>query len=205
MTTPEEPLPHSTRALIDQLAQGDPEATLSLGELLDNFSERAFGLFLLLVMLPCFIPLPFGVGSISGGLSALIGMQLLLRLQRPWVPGWLARRPMKRSALIGFRDRMSRWLERLERITRPRNEILFDNPLAHAFTGLLLIGLGIALALPLPLTNYPFGLILLCYAFALIERDGRLLAVAWILGLVEIGLLAGFSAQLSAMVHSWIR
>jgi hypothetical protein len=204
MTKPEEPLPPSTRALIEQLAQGDPEATLSMGELLDSFSERAFGLFLLLVMLPCFIPLPFGVGSISGGLTALIGVQLLLRLQRPWLPGWLARRPIHRRALINFRDRMSRWLERLERLTRPRNEILFENPLAHAFTALLLISLGIAIALPLPLTNYPFGLILLCYAFALIERDGRLLAIAWILGLTEIGLLAGFSAELTSWVHGWL-
>ena len=202
--TPETPHPPSTRALIEQLAQGDPEAVLNLGELLDNFSERAFGLFLLFAMLPCFIPLPFGVGSVSGGLSALIGVQLLLRLQRPWLPAWLARRPIHRRTLMNFRDRMSRWLERLERLTRPRNEILFENPFAHAFTGLLLIGLGIALALPLPLTNYPFGLILLCYAFALIERDGRLLVVAWILGLVEIGLLAGFSAQLTTWVHGWL-
>jgi hypothetical protein len=203
MTASNEPLPHSTRALIEQLAQGDPEATLSMGELLDSFDERAFGLFLLLVMLPCFIPVPFGVGSISGGLAALVGAQLLFRFHRPWLPGFLARRPIHRRALIRFRDRMSRWLERLERLTRPRNEILFDHPLAHAFTGLLLIGLGISLALPVPLTNYPFGLILLCYAFALIERDGRLLAIAWILGLTEIGLLAGFSTQLTAWIHGW--
>jgi len=183
--------------LIEHLAQGDPDEVLSLGELLDQFSERAFGLFLLLVLLPCFIPLPFGVGAVSGALTALIGVQFLLRLQRPWLPGFLARRPMHRRSLIRFRDRMSVWLGRLERLTKPRNEILFDHPLAHATTGMLLTGLGVALALPLPLTNYPFGLILLCYAFALIERDGRLLVVAWGLGIAEIAVIAGFSAQLS--------
>ena len=35
--------------------------------------------------------------------------------------------------------------------------------------------LGILLCLPIPLTNYPFGLILLAYSFALIERDGALM------------------------------
>lgn len=201
MTSGDEPLPHGTRALIDQLAQGDADETLSMGELVDSFSERAFGLFLLLVMLPCFIPLPFGVGSISGGLAALVGLQLLFRLHRPWLPGWLARRPIHRRTLIHFRDRMSRWLQRLERLTRPRYEALLDHPLAHAFTGLLLIGLGIALALPIPLTNYPFGVILLCYAFALIERDGLLLAIAWTLGVAEIALLAGFSTQLTSWAN----
>ena len=46
------------------------------------------------------------------------------------------------------------------------------------------------LALPLPATNYVFGLILLAYAIALIERDGRLMAIAWVAGLVEIGVIA---------------
>ena len=201
MTSNQPPLPHGTRALVEQLAQGDPDASLNFGQLLDSFSERAFGLFLLLVMLPCFIPLPFGVGSLSGALVALVGLQLLFRLHRPWLPRFLARRPIQRRSLIQFRDRMSRWLQRLERLTRPRNEILFDHPLAHAFTSLLLIALGISLALPLPLTNYPFGLILLCYAFALIERDGRLLIIGWILGVTEIALIAGFSAELTEWVH----
>jgi len=201
MTSNQPPLPHGTRALVEQLAQGDPDASLNLGELLDGFSERAFGLFLLLVMLPCFIPLPFGVGSLSGALVALVGLQLLFRLHRPWLPRFLARRRIQRRSLIQFRDRMSRWLQRLERLTRPRNEILFDHPLAHAFTSLLLIALGISLALPLPLTNYPFGLILLCYAFALIERDGRLLIIGWILGVTEIALIAGFSAELTEWAH----
>ena len=59
--------------------------------------------------------------------------------------------------------------------------------------------LAIALALPLPLTNYPFGLVLLAFAFALIERDGALMLVAWGLGLVEIGVLVGFSSQVLAL------
>jgi hypothetical protein len=201
MKSPREPLPHGTRALMEQLAQGDTDDMLSFGGLLDSFSERAFGLFLLLVMLPCFIPLPFGVGAVSGVLATLVGVQLLFRFKRPWLPGFLARRPIHRRALIRFRDRMSKWLDRLERLTRPRLEMLFDHPLAHAFTGLLLVGLGIALALPLPLTNYPFGMILLCYAFALIERDGLLLAIGWTLGVVEIGVIAGFSAELTAWVN----
>ena len=50
----------------------------------------------------------------------------------------------------------------------------------------MLILLGILLFAPVPLTNYPFGLLLLGYAFALIERDGKLMLLCWILGLFEI-------------------
>lgn len=195
---PKQPQPITTRALVDELAVGDPEDVLTLGELLDRFSERSFGLFLLIVMLPTFIPIPVGVGAVSGGLAALMGLQFLARLEHPWLPRFVARRQIHRHRIIAFRDRMGRWLDRIERLTKPRNQALLTHPAAHAFTGLLLVALGIMLGLPLPLTNYPFGLILLAFAFALIERDGRLMLLAWLLGLAEIAVMVGFSSQIVA-------
>jgi hypothetical protein len=188
--------PITTRALLEKLAEGDPDGTLSLAELLDRFSERAYGLFLLLVLLPCFIPLPIGQGSVCGTFIVLIGVQLLLRMEHPWLPGPLARHRIHRRTLIQFRNRMGRWLERMEHLTRPRALVFLDHPAAHGFTGLMLIALGVLLALPLPLTNVPFGFLLLAYAIALIERDGRLMLVAWLLGLAEIAIVAGFSGQI---------
>jgi len=193
---PKAPPPITTRALVDQLAEGDPDEALSLGDLLDRFSERSFGVFLLIVMLPTFIPIPVGMGAISGVLTSLIGLQFLARLEHPWLPRFLARQEVHRYRIISFRNRMGRWLDRLERLTRPRNLAILQHPVAHAFTGLLLTLLGVLLSLPLPLTNYPFGLVLLAFAFALIERDGRLMLLAWTLGLIEISLIAGFSSQL---------
>ena len=188
----------TTRALLDQLAEGDPQEALSLGELLDRFSERSFGLFLLIVMLPTFLPIPVGVGAVSGVLVSLIGLQFLARLEHPWLPGFVARREIHRHRLVGFRNKMARVIGWIEKLTKPRTLGVLDHPLGHAFTGLLLVLLGAMLSLPLPLTNYPFGLILLAFAFALIERDGRLMLVAWALGIVEIAVVIGFSSQLMA-------
>jgi hypothetical protein len=57
---------------------------------------------------------------------------------------------------------------------------------ATLFTGAQLVLLGVLLALPIPLTNYPFGLLLVLYALALVERDGLLQLVAWTLGLATL-------------------
>ena len=187
---PVKPQPVTTRALVDELATGDPDEALTLGELLDRFSERSFGLFLLIVMLPTFIPIPVGVGGVSGALAVLIGLQFLVRLEHPWLPKFIARREIHRHRL-----------DRIERLTKPRTQGVLTHPVAHAFTGLMLVVLGLALALPLPLTNYPFGLILLAFSFALIERDGRLMLLAWAAGLVEIAALVGFSSQIMAIVE----
>jgi len=199
---PKGPLPITTRGMIEELATGDPQEELSLGELLDRFSERSFGVFLLFVLLPTFIPIPVGVGAISGGLASLIGLQFLWRLEHPWLPRFVANYKIHRYRIIGFRDRMGKWLGRLERLTKPRYVGMFTHWAAHAFTGLLLVVLGILLCLPLPLTNYPFGLILLAFSFALIERDGALMLIAWGFGIAEIIAVAGFSSQLIAWGES---
>jgi hypothetical protein len=195
---PPKPQPVTTRALVEELATGDPGEVLTLGQLLDRFSERSFGLFLLIVLVPTFIPIPVGVGAVSGALASLIGLQFLGRLAHPWLPGFLARRDIHRHRIVKFRDRMGKWLGRLERVTKPRWEGMFTHPAAHAFSGLLLVVLGVLLCLPIPLTNYPFGLILLAFSFALIERDGKLMLLAWLLGLVEIAVVAGFGGQMMA-------
>ncbi len=195
-----QPQPITTRALVEELATGNPDDAMTLGELLDRFSERSFGLFLLIVMLPTFIPIPVGAGAISGGLTSLIGLQFLARFEHPWLPRFIAKHEIHRHRLISFRDRMGKWLDRIEKLTKPRNQAMLTHPVAHAFTGLLLVILGVALSLPLPLTNYPFGLVLLAFAFALIERDGRLMILAWIAGIAEIAMIVGFSSQIVGIV-----
>jgi hypothetical protein len=197
------PLPPSTHQLINQLCEGLPDDEVTLSGLLDQFQERAFGLFLFLALLPTFIPVPAGQGAISGFLVSLIGLQFLLRFEHPWLPGFIANKAFHRSRMIGFRNRFDKWLLRLDKITKPRDEWIFSNPFAHAFTGLLLLLLGISLAVPLPGTNIPFGIILLFFSFALIERDGRFMMIGWLLGVIEIVLLAFFSKELAAFVASW--
>ncbi|ODS62884.1 MULTISPECIES: exopolysaccharide biosynthesis protein [unclassified Arenimonas] len=190
----------STRALLDALAEGNGQADagpLTLGQVLDRFRARAFGIFLLLSVLPAFVPLPLGAGAVSGPLVSLAGLQMLALMAHPWVPGFLSRRPLSREGVAKFRDRTSGLLRRLEKLSRPRNEHLIDHPAARMFTGLLLVVLGFLLALPIPATNYPFGLILLAYAVALIERDGRLMLVAWALGIAQIVVMVVFSGHLA--------
>lgn len=190
----------STRALLEEIATGDGDDLLSFGELLDRFSRRSFGLFLLLVLLPVFIPVPIGIGGICGPLISLIGAQLLIQFEHPWLPGFLARRQFKRQLLIGFQNRFGTWLQRLERLSRPRHEELFDRAIWRGLSGLLLIVLGVLLALPVPGTNYPFGLIILLFALGLIERDGIIMFIGWLLGIAEIVLAVFFSSQLATWI-----
>jgi hypothetical protein len=192
-----------TRALLDGYAVGDPDEVLRLRDLLSGLGRRAFGMLLFIATLPAFIPIPIG-GAVSGPLAVLIGVQLLLGLRRPWLPGFLADRGPHRHALARFDRIVSPWLARLEKLVRPRLPRLLAHRAAAMLTGLLVVLLGLLLSLPIPLTNYLFGGLLLLYALALLERDGALMLVAWIAGVVAVAVFGVLSGNLAAMAMRWL-
>lgn len=181
--------------VLADLAQSDAGDSVTLGAILQRFHTRAYGVLLMLVLIPAFIPLPVGAGAISGPLVSLIGLQMLLTLRQPWLPRRALQREIRRATLARFGERMQRFLGRLERACKPRLIWLTHDVRAHLFTGLQLLLLGVLLSLPIPLTNYPFGLLLLLYAFAIVERDGALLIVAWVLGCATIIACAFLSTE----------
>ena len=197
----------TTVALLDGFANGNPDDVLRLGDLLKDFGPAAFGMLLFLGVLPAFIPVPGVGGAVGGPLVILVGVQLLLGMRKLWLPGFLARRGPHRSAMMRFRQRMAPWLRRLEKLVRPRMTAFLDNRIALSFTGLLLVLLGVLLALPIPFTNYVFGFLLLLFAFALLERDGALLLVAWVAGgiaVVVFGFLSGNLVEATtALLARW--
>lgn len=172
--------PVGTRALLDAIATGDQDATVPLGEVFGGLGDRAFGMLLIVAAAPGFIPIPGVAGALSGPLVVLVGLQLALRLRRPWLPAALARRGPRRSALARFRNALSPLLSRLERLVRPRMTWLLDHWAPQLVTGLLVLAVGLLLWLPIPFTNYVFALLAVLFALAFLERDGALMLVAWL-------------------------
>ena len=193
-----------TRVLIDAFALGDPDEILRLGYVFAGLGKRSFGMLLFVSTLPAFIPIPGLGGAVSGPLVILVGLQLLVGLRKPWLPEFIATRGPHRDLIVKFRDRISPWLARLERLVHPRADALLDHRLASALSGLMLVLLGVLLALPIPFTNYVFAGLLLLFALALLERDGWLMAVAWIAGAIAIGVFGVLSGNLAAAAARWL-
>jgi hypothetical protein len=188
-----------TTELLARALEASTGKEITLGEFLDPLGERAFGFLILILALPNFIPVPIGVGGVMGVLVIFVGAQLLLGFEHPWLPGALRRRGIKRTSVERFVKRLTPLLRWLERLCRPRLEALTRHP-AHRISGFLLVLIGIALALPIPFTNYLFGLLLVVYAVALIERDGIALILAWIASAgVAVALLSLSHAAVDAM------
>lgn len=169
-----------TSELLAGIASAPGDDAITLGEIADRFGVRGFGILLILATLTAFIPTPVGAGAVAGPLVMLIGAQMLFGLDRPWLPRRLRARVISRATVGRFVQRISRMLHWLERLCRPRWTVLFAR-VGPPLTGLLVIGHGLVLALPIPLTNYPLALVLLLAGVALVEDDGIVLAVSWLL------------------------
>lgn len=190
-------------ALLQLARSGHPDDALPLREILGDLQDSAFGMFLLIAVIPSFIPIPGVAGAISGPLVMLIGAQMLAGLRRPWLPGPIGRRGPKRRTLARFVGAASRWLDRLDRLLEPRLASLTGAAGRHV-SGLLLVLLGLLLALPIPFTNYLFGGLLLVFALALLERDGLVLLVAWLGGIAAIAVFGVLSGGLADLASGWL-
>ena len=194
----------SARASLAALTLGPPGEVVTLRSVMEGLGGSIFGMLLFIATLPAFLPIPGVAGALSGPLVSLIGVQLLLCMRRPWLPSLVAGRGPKRATLARFEDRISPWLARLERVVRPRRPGMIRHRAASMFTGLLLVLLGVLLALPIPFTNYIFGLLLLAFAFALLEGDGVLMLVAWVAGIIAIAVFGIAGGTLAAVASEWI-
>ncbi len=191
-----------TSTVLQDALAAHAEPRIRFGDLVEPLHERAFGFLVLVLALPNFIPVPTGIGGPVGVLIALAGLQMLLGLVKPWLPRRLAEYRVARSAAEKTLNFGLPLLTRLERLARPRLERLTHRP-ASLFTGLLLMVIGALLALPIPFTNWPIGALLLLYGIALMERDGILLLVLWVLSLAGIGTFVSLSGALLHLLGSW--
>lgn len=181
--------------MLGRFAQGDPESHITLHQIIDAVEESGFGMMLFVLTLPAFIPIPVG-GALSGPMVALLALQMIIGRHEPWLPRRVLEKGPKRGALANLRRRLSPVLRPLHKLIKPRADWIFENGLSFRFTGVILLLLALLLALPIPGTNYLFGLALVLFALAMIERDGWLMMASWIVGFALIGTAVVLSSQI---------
>jgi hypothetical protein len=175
-----------------ELAYAEGER-VSFGEILLGLRHRAFGFTMLLFALPCCLPMPPGIPTVCGIALVLIAINLILGRRRLWLPKMLATKTVERADLRRIVARASPYLQRLERVCRPRIAIVTE-PFGKALIGFVVLVLGLLLILPIPfLGNIPPGIATAIIAIGLAERDGAVVIAGLVLALLAIA-LAGAAA-----------
>lgn len=197
------PLGHKLRDVIDNL----PPSGLTLTEIRDLVGQDG------LLLLTAFLTLVFMVPVSIPGVSTLLGVAILgIGISRIlncdlWLPKRFANRVLPSDRLRTAFNQGSKWLHRLERVSRPhRLEWLVSSGLMSTVNnGALIMG---ALLLMVPLGLIPFSntlpaLALLFLAIGLLQRDGLFVLFGYLLNLATILKFAVLILGGSEVIREW--
>ncbi|MCI5048515.1 MAG: exopolysaccharide biosynthesis protein [Aquisalinus sp.] len=175
----------------------------SLGALVEALDERAYGMMLLLLALPCCLPFVYLLPQIVALPMLALAAQMALGKEAPWLPAGLAKREFQVSMMKGTVSRAERYLGWVERITHPRLTALSDG-VGMRITGALLLIPCASILVPLPLTNSTPGIGVAIASVGLIERDGLLIILGLLIGLLWVAALIFFGAEAISLAKDWI-
>ena len=188
------PRPDRTSAILHALAYDGDSPRVTFGEIVAMLRNRAFGLSLLVFALPCCLPMPPGIPAACGFVIVLISLQMVFGREGLWLPRAMAARSIDRADLRRLVDRVRPYIQRLERVCRPRFAVTSAR-LGEAVIGLVVFLLGVILILPIPiLGNVPPGIATFVIAVGVSERDGVI---------VLIGLLSAAAAIAVTSAAAW--
>ena len=152
---------------------------LYLGELVNAFGERGFGaLMLFFGLMNIAIGIIPGTTTILGAPLLLMGLQLIIRRDQLWLPGWALRRSIDRDT---YRDGLKAVMPRLrkfERLSKARLPLM-TSEVSEVLIGIVTFLLACILVLPIWGGNLIPALIIATFGFGLMQRDGLAILIAW--------------------------
>lgn len=177
-STPLPDIPHFNGSapisrIVREVAERLPGERLSLGDMAEALGDRAFGILILVLCLPAWLP---GLAAVFALPMMVLGVQMGLGFRQPRFPGFIARQSIKREDLLRMADASSTWLARVERFVKPRPGF-FTGPIGDRLVGWLSVYAGFMIMLPGPMTNAPpaFGTIVM--ALGIVESDNRVVGI----------------------------
>ena len=188
---------------IDALVTEAAGETVTLHWLMEHLHERAFGLMLLVLALPCCIPFLYGIPQVVSLPLMFVSAQIAIGRRAPWLPRSLAARTVTAGDLATLSRRAGPWLRKIEAISHPRLALLTRAP-ADRIVGLALVLFSASIMVPLPATNTVPGFAVVLVAMGLLQRDGLLVILGMMTGTAWIASLLLAGATLISLIRAWL-
>jgi hypothetical protein len=184
--------------MMGQIA-ADSDPTVTLGEIIHRLGHRAFGAMFFVFAAPNWLPLPPGTSTFLGFPLVLMTPQMIFGVRGPWLPNFIDERPLKRRQLADAFQKLIPWLQRVEKVSRPRLTFLFG-PVGDRVIAFVCFLLSLILILPIPLGNMAPAAAIAVFGLAVIQRDGILALAAYAISALSFGLLfIGGKAAIAAV------
>jgi hypothetical protein len=202
---PAQPNSRRTSQLLREFLASHTEPRISLGALRDALDDRGFGVLLFIFALPNLVPVNIPLLSAVLGLPlVLLAAQLSYGRHKPWFPDWLTEQSFPREGFTNVVLRALPFLERTERLLKPRLTTLLSWT-GERLVGIAVLILALILTLPIPFANWLPACGIAIIGLAIVEKDGLAVLAGLAVGVasvlvaatVVIGLIKAFLYLLS--------
>ncbi|MFT3974301.1 MAG: exopolysaccharide biosynthesis protein [Amaricoccus sp.] len=179
--------------VLRRLARSGTGERVSFGDLVEAFEIGAYGPLIVLFAAPNILPVALpGISAVLGAPLILVTAQMMLGRRRPWLPGIIRRRSVRRVDLARLVERVVPRLERLEARMRPRHAVLTGR-VGRRVVGAIGLLLATIIFLPIPFGNSLPGLALVLMALGLLARDGLMVAAGGGVAAAGVVVASGFA------------
>lgn len=164
-------------------SKGDGE--VSIHEILGLLGEKSFCLAILVLALPNCLPIPnvMAYSALTGIPIIILAIQMVVGRNALWLPDKIINYRFSRTKFAYFLGKTLPYVQKVEGVFYPRMFFISIN-ITERLVGVVFLVLGIVLSLPIPFGNMIPGFSISFMAIGLIERDGLMMAVGLIFGIV---------------------
>jgi hypothetical protein len=185
MTHQDDPSQSIIARIVSLAEEAGPEG-MTIRDVLDRLDERAFGVAILIMAIPCLIPGLYGPPQILGVPIILLAGQMALGRREPWLPEALLKRQLSKAwldGMAGFAVKRMGWFERL---SRPRLSFFAQGAGERLAAVFMILA---TLTIVLPMTNTIPSIALALLATGVLQRDGLFVAAGAAIAAGWAGLL----------------
>jgi hypothetical protein len=183
---------------------------LPLSVLLKQVGNSGFGTIAGILTMPMLIPLPIplaGFSALVGSGIILVGCQLALGYDLPYLPQRIARIELSPTASQKLLENINRLLQPLERMSRHRLSRFSNSWWGCRITGICLAwdALLMSLPLPIPLTNLLPAYTILFLAIGLLEFDGLFILIGYGMTMATTSFFASIAGTIWQLANHWLQ
>ncbi|QPC88758.1 exopolysaccharide biosynthesis protein [Mesorhizobium sp. NBSH29] len=190
--------PRRLSQLFAQMAR-DADGPVSISYIRDQLGDRSFAALVVFFALLNMIPLPPPSSAILGLPLVMVSAQMMYGSKRAWLPRFIMDKSLSPETFRSVMDRVIPRLVSLEKMIRPRYWPFWRRQ-GDRFVGFLCLFMAIVVTLPIPLGNWLPAFSTGLMSLALIERDGILLAIGAIVGVVALVVIVAVFGSATALI-----
>jgi hypothetical protein len=186
-----------------------PTEQVTLASVLELAGERTFGFLFVLLALPSALPIPAAGYSVPFGIvMLLLSVQLIVGAKTPWLPSRIMHRPIAIKRVQGFVKSGIPWMQKIERVSKPRLTPVCTSRVGRVFIGLAIALMSISMMIPIPGTNTLPAMGIFVTGFGLLDDDGAISLAGMLLCLCGVTLTLSILYALSvggSSLYDWLR